>query len=116
MKTDQRTMSRYKQVKFHGRRIQEHRLIIEKIIGRILKPFNIVHHRDKDGFNNDNNNFIVCENEAYHNLIETRESAYRATKDSNKRTCVICGQYDSLDNLREKKRLGNRQSNWVHRS
>ena len=43
----------YKQAKTKGRRIDEHRLKVEKLIGRKLGRFEFVHHVDEDKRNNE---------------------------------------------------------------
>lgn len=79
-----------------------HREKIEKILGHSLPPKAEVHHRN--GSSNSNDNLIVCENRAYHTLIEMRERAYRATGDSNKRKCVFCFEWDSTMNMTKRVR------------
>jgi hypothetical protein len=40
----------------HGGVVQEHRLVMEKVIGRYLEPYEVVHHLDGDRLNNDPSN------------------------------------------------------------
>ena len=51
-----------------GRRKQEyqHRLVMEYLIKRKLKKGEIVHHKDKNGFNNLPDNLVLCKNQKQH--------------------------------------------------
>lgn len=91
MHTDQRGYIRV------GRNGKEHRLIVEKVLGRKLKRREIVHHVDEDKQNNSNDNLLLC-TQAYHLLIHQRINAKVTTGDPNKRKCVHCKSYDDLDN------------------
>jgi len=50
--------------------ISEHRLVAESFLGRYLKPKEIVHHRDRNKFNNEENNLFVFENHCEHSRYE----------------------------------------------
>jgi hypothetical protein len=47
------TMYQYKALKIDGKRIDEHRYLVEKVIGRKLKRNEVVHHKDGNKRNND---------------------------------------------------------------
>lgn len=48
------------------KRIREHRLIAERILGRLLTPKEVVHHKDDDHSNNDPSNLVVYASNAEH--------------------------------------------------
>ena len=79
--------------------VAEHRLVVEKTIGRYLKPTESVHHWDENVGNNETANLLVCENNSYHMLIHQRMRAYKATGNPNARFCRWCKQYDDDSNL-----------------
>jgi hypothetical protein len=46
-----------------------HRWVAEKMIGRKLRPKEVVHHKDRDKLNNRPSNLWVCKNQAEHDRI-----------------------------------------------
>ena len=52
-------MNKYKAKRVNGKKIDEHRFIMEQIIGRKLKRTEVVHHIDGDKSNNNINNLQV---------------------------------------------------------
>lgn len=46
--------------------ILEHRLLMERHLGRYLEPEEVVHHKDDDGFNNDLSNLVLYANQSEH--------------------------------------------------
>ena len=51
----------------------EHILVAEKALGKSL-PIRIqVHHVDRNGLNNKNNNLVICQDQAYHSLLHVRQ-------------------------------------------
>ena len=49
----------------------EHRLVVEKILNRYLKPEEVVHHIDMDGLNNDPDNLMLCKDNSEHLLVHS---------------------------------------------
>ena len=61
-----------------NRRIQEHILIAEKALGRKLPPHAEIHHFNGIKHDNRNGNLVICNNRAYHGLLESRTRVYLA--------------------------------------
>lgn len=55
----------------HGKRVYEHRYLMEKELGRPLKSNEIVHHIDGDRKNNDITNLYLCETRAKHRIAHS---------------------------------------------
>lgn len=71
----------------------EHVLIVEKVLGHPLPSTAVVHHHDGNKSNNLNSNLVVCENQAYHNLLHARTRTLRAGGDPNlDKVCSDCEQ------------------------
>jgi hypothetical protein len=49
----------YREICINGRRIKEHRHIVERELGRKLKESEVVHHIDGNGLNNDISNLSI---------------------------------------------------------
>lgn len=101
---------RYKQI--DG--VMVHRSIVEKILGHELPKNAAIHHRK--GWSNKNENLIVCQDQIYHKLIEGREAAYRVTGDPAQRKCIICKQYDKLENMQYRLHIPPRQPQFHHKT
>lgn len=78
-----------------------HRKIAEQALGRKLPRSVIVHHVDGNPLNNENNNLVICENDAYHKLLHIRAEALACCGDANKRRCSICRNYDNVESLQK---------------
>lgn len=51
----------------------EHILVAEKVLGKPLLKGTQIHHIDGDGLNNNNNNLVACQDQAYHSLLHKRQ-------------------------------------------
>ena len=81
-------MSNYKAIKVNGKKIDEHRYIMEQYLGRKLARDEVVHHKDGNKANNDIENLeltILSEHTRQHQLgnilsEETRQKISEALK------------------------------------
>lgn len=67
-KTDAELKSRYRAKKVKGKRIDEHRFVMEQILGRKLESYEIVHHKDGNKLNNNPDNLVVMTLEEHSRL------------------------------------------------
>lgn len=77
-----------------GGHVLEHRLIVEKAIGKLLRLDAPVHHVNVDPADNRPGNLVACNDHAYHMLLHQRQRAYDACGHAHWRRCTICKQYD----------------------
>jgi hypothetical protein len=70
----------------------EYILKAEKALGKPLPEKAHVHHHNE-------NQLVICEDAAYHNLIHQRQRAYKACGHASWRKCWICKEYDNPQNL-----------------
>lgn len=64
--------------KFYGR--HEHRAVAEAMLGRPLRPGEVVHHRDGDKLNNDPTNLEVLPSQSAHVKAQSRDRKGRWCK------------------------------------
>uniref|UniRef100_A0A6H1ZNE6 Putative homing endonuclease n=1 Tax=viral metagenome TaxID=1070528 RepID=A0A6H1ZNE6_9ZZZZ len=50
---------KYKFLSINGKTVKEHRLVMENAVGRKLSRWEIVHHKDDNGMNNNLNNLEI---------------------------------------------------------
>lgn len=77
-----------------GDSVPEHRLIVERVLGKPLPPKAEVHHVDENKRNNANTNLVACEDAAYHRLLHKRRDALIATGNPRSRRCYFCKKWD----------------------
>ena len=89
--------------------VDEHILIAESLIGRLLKKTEVVHHKDENKLNNDLSNLIVFVSNAAHSkfhkggyLVPTSEK-YVFDCEFEKEKCIMCGK--TLNNNHTKTKL-----------
>jgi len=71
----------------------------EKALGKYLPRSAKMHHLDGNTLNDENSNLVLCQDQAYHMLLEKRTRAYRVCGHANWLLCWFCQQYDSPDNM-----------------
>jgi hypothetical protein len=77
----------------------EHRVIIENLLGKRLPPGACIHHADFNRSNNSHSNLVVCQDVTYHRLLHRRTKALLHCGHANWLKCSICGEYDSPENV-----------------
>lgn len=82
--------SGYVSVPKRGTDSLEHRFIAERVLGHRLPDTAVVHHVDGNGLNNLTNNLVICENEAYHQLLHARKRRLEDTGSLDLKRCSVC--------------------------
>jgi hypothetical protein len=77
----------------------EHVLVAGRALGRPVPLGSPVHHVNGDRADNRPRNLVICQDTAYHNLIEARTRAWATTGDADQVKCVHCKQFDRPENL-----------------
>ncbi len=85
--------------KSFGRFIEVYRAIAEKVLGKPLKTYQVVHHVDGDKDNIEHSNLIICENVGYHMTLHRRTRAYKECGHANWLWCTYCQDYDDPENM-----------------
>lgn len=75
----------YKYVRYKGKPIEEHRLVMMKKLNRDLKQDEQVHHINKNRLDNREENLML--------LTQKEHMSLHAKMKNNKRTCLICNEY-----------------------
>lgn len=65
--------------------VAEHRLAMEKILGRFLKPEEVVHHKDKNPENNDPDNLELFPSNGKHLAVELSGQTPKWSEDGKRR-------------------------------
>jgi hypothetical protein len=72
--------------------VLSHIIEAEKALGKLLPEKAVVHHHSSE-------QLVICQNQAYHNLIHRRQRALMSCGHSHWRKCSYCHQYDEVSNL-----------------
>jgi len=76
--------------------VREHILIAEKVLGRLIPRGVLIHHANGT---KDSGPLVICQDDAYHNLLHQRMRALEACGNVHWRKCVVCKEYDDPKNL-----------------
>ncbi len=75
-----------------GKRVGEHRLVMEQVLGRPLLPTEHVHHKDRNVTNNDPSNLVVL-SASQHKRLHVHEMMAQPRPWSRRYdACVSCGR------------------------
>lgn len=75
---------------------REHIHIADRALGRPCPPGVVIHHYNGKA---DHLSLVICENQAYHLLLERRTRALAACGNANWRKCEYCLRYDAPERL-----------------
>ena len=91
---------KYKAMKINGKRIDEHRLIFERFLGRKLRKGETIHHIDGDKSNNELDNLILFPTLSAHAKYHYEKGDLKLIAGDNKRTLIsgklICNKCKQL--------------------
>mgnify|MGYP001589049144 FL=1 len=93
----------------------EHVVIAERVLGKTLPTAVVVHHFNGNKQDNKNSNLVICQNEAYHQILHRRTRAFYACGNANWMRCVYCYQHDDLLNMIVLTRKNGRHIRAMHR-
>ena len=74
------------------RRVAEHRLVMERELGRYLDPSEVVHHKDGDSQNNAPENLILFQHNADHLRHELKGKCPQWAVEGKKKVDEVCRQ------------------------
>lgn len=94
--------------------VPEHIVIAERALGRFIEWPVLVHHHNRIKADNRGSNLVICQDEAYHQLLHMRQRALEACGHATWRRCVYCGQYDAPEQMQVHAR-GRRTEQFHHR-
>jgi hypothetical protein len=81
------------------RRINEHTMIVERVIGKRLPAGAEIHHVNGDRSDNQTGNLVVCQDHKYHMLLHRRGEAFHECGNANWLRCTGCEKWDDPENL-----------------
>ena len=89
----------YRRLNVGGRRLLEHRIVVERALGRPLPESAVVHHVNGDRLDNRPQNLVACDGVQYHKLLHTRQEALDACGNPSWRRCEVCKHFDAPERL-----------------
>jgi hypothetical protein len=90
---------KYKEITINGKRMGEHRYVMEQHLDRLLKRREIVHHINGDGLDNRIENLEILSSHHDHARLHQNEIAFAACGHATWRKCHFCHEYDTLHNF-----------------
>jgi hypothetical protein len=93
----------YVAVGLEGNKHQEHRLIVERALGKPLPAGAEIHHVNGNRSDNSHANLVVCPDRAYHKLLHQRQRSLEACGNPNYRKCPFCKTYSDPANMSHNK-------------
>ena len=86
----------YRRITVNGKRVLEHRYVMERHLGRKLKRKERIHHIDGDKLNNNISNLILCSSQAEH-IHKYHPESWKLRKSTNvwttKELSILFTQY-----------------------
>ena len=79
--------------------VREHILVMEKALGRLITPSEIIHHIDEDRTNNNIGNLMLFKTKAMHIAYHSRLKAFQTCGHYDWLPCSYCHKYDSPENM-----------------
>lgn len=92
--------SGYVYIQKNKRRVAEHVLIMEKIVGVKLPIGAKVHHINEDRSDNRPENIYLCKDEAEHHLVHIKLNAVKNGYPQHYRKCGYCKKHDDPCNMK----------------
>lgn len=77
--------------------VMEHRLVMARHLGRMLEPYEVVHHKDRNRLNNSIENLELAGSNREHHLLHGQDSELRKLKQEGKLRCSSCREIKTLD-------------------
>lgn len=79
--------------------VNEHVIVAEKALGKFLPDKAVPHHANQIRSDNSSKNIVICEDQAFHNLLHRRMRALKDCGHADWLKCQYCKCYDAPENL-----------------